>query len=147
MRLGIIIARKKGSQTFEVLAGPEIPLPEQIQGFKELQAGEGGDLEEIQLWNSSQGRARRHIFTGNPGINRQAILHPDKQKPAAPKRGKQTPASLPLDPPKPPAGENSEGAKTQDPKPPGMESILQNLPPQEPAKPSEPPTDPQPQNP
>jgi hypothetical protein len=80
MRLGIIIARRKGSKTFEVLAGPEIPLPDQIEAFKRLKAGEAGDLEEIQLWNSSQGRARRHIFTGNPGINQEAILPLDKQK-------------------------------------------------------------------
>ena len=130
MRLGITIARRKAAKTFEVITGPDVPLPEQIAAFKRLQADPAAceQFEEIELWNSTEGRVKsfRSREQGS-GINPAAILPP---APAAEPAAEETPAGEPTseregEAAAENAGEPAESAAApSEPAPAGMESVL-----------------------
>lgn len=64
MRTALTIALlRKGPQPFVVLAGPEVPIHQQISEFKKLAAyREGGKFSEMQLWVSDAGITKRLKF-------------------------------------------------------------------------------------
>lgn len=59
MRDVIILARKHGSKTMELLSGPEIPAHEQSAKFKEFcKVSVHPELAQVELWDSGSGRQK-----------------------------------------------------------------------------------------
>ncbi len=129
MRLGITLGRRKGSKHFQVLIGPEVPLPEQIAGFKKLQLNPAAaeQFEEIELWNAGQGRAKRVRFReSGSGINPDAINPPAETPPSDETATSSTDESAPESSPAAPGDfEPSDDAPAAEAaEPAGMESVL-----------------------
>jgi len=65
--LALTLGRPHGSQKFETLAGPEIPLPAQIVAFRDFQGARVHPrFAEVQLWISNEGIAKRRILQPEP---------------------------------------------------------------------------------
>jgi len=55
----IILGRKHGAKTMELLSGPEVPAHEQNAKFKDFcRVTVHPEISEVQLWESSGGRVR-----------------------------------------------------------------------------------------
>jgi hypothetical protein len=64
MRTAITVGRKHGGKKLEIISGPETPIREQLDAFKdEVRSGESHEsLEYIELWISDSGRAKKRKF-------------------------------------------------------------------------------------
>lgn len=59
MRTAIIIGRKHGQKTLEVVSGPEVPILEQKELFKDFQRVHAhDDYEYVELWISDAGKVK-----------------------------------------------------------------------------------------
>jgi hypothetical protein len=128
MRLAITIAKRVGAAAFEVLAGPEVPLPDQFEAFKQMQAdpAAASAFERVEVWTSSQGRAKMwRVREAGAGINPAAVAPPTEPADSAPVD--EAPAGEPAseatsEPAGDPASESPESSDA--PAPAGMESAL-----------------------
>jgi hypothetical protein len=59
MRTAIIIGRKHGQKALEVVSGPEVPIVEQKELFKDFQRIHANDdYEHVELWISDAGKVK-----------------------------------------------------------------------------------------
>lgn len=64
-RTAITIGKLWGEDGWQVIAGPDVPLPEQAQNVRDLCNSETNpEWESIHLWESDQGITRKSRFTG-----------------------------------------------------------------------------------
>lgn len=64
MRTSILLVRKHGETAFKLVAGPEVPITEQIKNFNEaLCLGNSHpEIAEVQRWESDSGHFRTIRF-------------------------------------------------------------------------------------
>ena len=108
MRTAITIARTAQGETWEFLAGPDTPIPEQRAGFKKLRTDPEAAkvLSEIQLWESGSGLVMRHRFKAPRATSNPAPAVPETPAPSEPTP--QDPASGEPDAPDAPEAEPAE---------------------------------------
>jgi hypothetical protein len=96
MRTGILIGRRHGETAFELICGPETPLPKQKDALREglTLNGVHGELAEVQLWTSDGGLDRRVRFKSPT----EAKATQEAQAPEAPEKPKEEATDEPATP-------------------------------------------------
>lgn len=91
-RTAITLIRKHGATSFELVAGPEVGIQQQLTAYTAdfCHSPHHADVAEVQLWESDGGVRRHRRLTLPPAPSPEASI------PAAPPA--QDPPSLPADP-------------------------------------------------
>lgn len=74
MRTAITVGRKHGGKAFELIHGPETPIQEQLEAFKD-HAREGQvhpEFEHVELWASDGGRTKKRSFDSEAAAKKKA---------------------------------------------------------------------------
>lgn len=63
MRTAITLQRLHGETTSQVIAGPEVPIHEQLAAFKKLAAEKtNAEIAQVEIWTSDSGRIKHRRF-------------------------------------------------------------------------------------
>jgi hypothetical protein len=109
MRTGITLARKHGSKNFEIVAGTDIPIHQQIADAKKLSTPERvhPKFAELQIWTSDSG-ITKHLKFKQASVLPSKGEEPHNATPAISESPKESPKP---NSPNQPQGEKSEPQK------------------------------------